>query len=62
MYSVPCIHKGEASKRCQQSDCKPGSITKHGNVDVPETSTAESEVTNMRLEVLTTDKIKTAIF
>jgi hypothetical protein len=61
MYSVPRIHKAEASKRCQQFGCEAGSLTKHRNVDVPETPT-ESEVTNMRLKPPVADKIKTAIF
>jgi hypothetical protein len=61
MYSVPCIYKGEASKRCQQFDSEAGSLTKHRNVDVPETST-ELEVTNMRFMPPAVDKIKTAIF
>jgi hypothetical protein len=62
MYSVPRTYKGEASKGCQQLDCNAGSsLTEHGNVDVPETPTAELEVAYIRLEVLMAGKIRTAI-
>jgi hypothetical protein len=36
---MPGAYEGEACKRSQQSGTKPGFLTNHGDIDIPETST-----------------------